>query len=519
MQNIRNSILGLLALVVSFTPFAVYAASVTVQNLTPSASIVAKSNVSFNIVGSGFSASIYYLTDSFPNSSASLANVDPGGKFSWTPVLHDVGAHILTVSITDNDGNLAQSTQTITVLPPPSITAQNVSPAGSLMPGTKFTFSILANGLTNPKYIVGDSFASPSVSSDNMDSAGNFSWTPDPSQNGEHTITVYANDDAGHSATMNVSVRVGAGPTIAIGSVNPPGNIKPGQTVSFAVSAVNFVPTAFSVTDAFPGTSLSNANINLSGLFSWTPNQSDAGVHNVILMGQVGAFGAIATTTQKIMVLGLNGEVPGQLQATVVASTTPSISNLALVALQAQLVFLQSKMGTSSGTAIVSPTTVAFASYLKPGMSGDEVRKLQDFLAKLGLLTATPNGYYGAGTTEAVKKFQTAHKLDALGMVGPATRAALNQEFSPTPGASSTPATAATSTGAKFLFEHFMGVGDDDPDVLELQKSLSTLGYLSSSPTGYYGGVTESAVKKFQIAKGIIATGYVGRETRTELNR
>ena len=65
-----------------------------------------------------------------------------------------------------------------------------------------------------------------------------------------------------------------------------------------------------------------------------------------------------------------------------------------------------------------------------------------------------------------------------------------------------------------------MGLGDDDePDVTELQKKLIALGHISGSPTGYYGVATETAVKKFQKANGLIQTGYVNSIVRTALNK
>ena len=59
-------------------------------------------------------------------------------------------------------------------------------------------------------------------------------------------------------------------------------------------------------------------------------------------------------------------------------------------------------------------------------MSGNEVLELQKRLAAEGLLTATPNGYFGNATEAAVKAYQKAHGLDQKGFVGPGTRAALN---------------------------------------------------------------------------------------------
>ncbi len=47
-----------------------------------------------------------------------------------------------------------------------------------------------------------------------------------------------------------------------------------------------------------------------------------------------------------------------------------------------------------------------------------------------------------------------------------------------------------------------------------LQDFLSDKGYLKQEPTGYFGKVTLSAVKKFQALNGLDATGYVGPLTR-----
>jgi len=53
------------------------------------------------------------------------------------------------------------------------------------------------------------------------------------------------------------------------------------------------------------------------------------------------------------------------------------------------------------------------------------ILNLQRYLVSMGYLTATPNGYFGAGTLSAVKKFQTAHNISGTGRVGPITRKAL----------------------------------------------------------------------------------------------
>lgn len=63
------------------------------------------------------------------------------------------------------------------------------------------------------------------------------------------------------------------------------------------------------------------------------------------------------------------------------------------------------------------------------------------------------------------------------------------------------------------------GVGAQGPDVTELQKVLATKGFLFVAPTGYFGPMTQAALRQFQIANGIIpATGYLGPLTRAKLN-
>jgi len=76
---------------------------------------------------------------------------------------------------------------------------------------------------------------------------------------------------------------------------------------------------------------------------------------------------------------------------------------------------------------VVSTPAVVFTEYLSPGSQDGQVLSLQEFLAQEGYLTATPNGYFGPATQAAVIKFQKANGISPLGIVGPSTRAALNQ--------------------------------------------------------------------------------------------
>jgi peptidoglycan hydrolase-like protein with peptidoglycan-binding domain len=188
----------------------------------------------------------------------------------------------------------------------------------------------------------------------------------------------------------------------------------------------------------------------------------------------------------------------------------------------AQLAALQAKMtqassgASAAGATASTPTGYTFTSYLRPGSEGDEVTQLQKTLVKLGFLATEPTGYYGAKTVDAVVALQKAHGLKQLGVVGPATREILNSLSLSSE--SSSPSSSTTKTSTSYVFENFIGPGQDGTDVLELQNKLTALGYLTVKPNGHFGPSTEAAVKKFQTDHNIRAAGYVGPSTRDALN-
>lgn len=70
-----------------------------------------------------------------------------------------------------------------------------------------------------------------------------------------------------------------------------------------------------------------------------------------------------------------------------------------------------------------------FTRNLKQGMSGEDVRYIKDKLFNLGYYSSSikkiSNSTFGGDTTTAVKNFQTKNKLEADGIVGKLTWAAL----------------------------------------------------------------------------------------------
>lgn len=57
-------------------------------------------------------------------------------------------------------------------------------------------------------------------------------------------------------------------------------------------------------------------------------------------------------------------------------------------------------------------------------------------------------------------------------------------------------------------------IGSRGSDVLQLQKDLVKVGCMSVSPTGYYGTVTQSAVKDFQELADMTVTGIADKKTQ-----
>ena len=79
--------------------------------------------------------------------------------------------------------------------------------------------------------------------------------------------------------------------------------------------------------------------------------------------------------------------------------------------------------------------------------------------------------------------------------------------------------TVAPAVTPSYIFTLSLKYGDKGKDVLELQKALVKLGFLSATPNGNYGPATRSAVKKFQVENNVLQTGNVGPYTRDALNK
>ena len=137
------------------------------------------------------------------------------------------------------------------------------------------------------------------------------------------------------------------------------------------------------------------------------------------------------------------------------------------------------------------------ANLLSFGDKSDVVLECQKRLKELGYLTTAPDGNYGSDTLAAVKLFQSRNNLVVDGYLGPTTREVLDSG-------------SAVANG--------LLIGDEGDTVKRVQQLLIKYGYMSSgSDTGYFGEVTDKAVKSFQKKNGLSVDGNVGAKTMAKL--
>ncbi len=191
-----------------------------------------------------------------------------------------------------------------------------------------------------------------------------------------------------------------------------------------------------------------------------------------------------------------------------------------LKVLMARLQVLQNQAGAQGSINSTTGSGLSFSRNLQVNSQGEDVRQLQVFLNNNGFpVAATGVGslgretnFFGNATRAALAKYQTSVGVSATGYLGSLTRAKITGNITP----------AITAPSAT-TFSRGLGLGSNGADVTSLQNLLKSGGFLNVSATGYFGPLTESAVKAFQekynIAKpGDSGYGFVGPKTRAKLN-
>ncbi|MEH1791245.1 peptidoglycan-binding domain-containing protein [Nostoc sp.] len=145
--------------------------------------------------------------------------------------------------------------------------------------------------------------------------------------------------------------------------------------------------------------------------------------------------------------------------------------------------------------------------YLAKGDEGENVRVLQERLRVAGFYYGNATGIFGPITEESVKRFQDAYKLSVDGIAGQATLGKL-------PGIGIGDGEEAPK---KVVNRDKLRVGDRGEPVRVIQEQLIQAGYLEGEPNGYYGPYTADAVRRFQAANFLTASGVAGPTTRAKL--
>lgn len=103
---------------------------------------------------------------------------------------------------------------------------------------------------------------------------------------------------------------------------------------------------------------------------------------------------------------------------------------------------------------------------LSQGMSGDDVRGMQEFLQSEGFLAASPTGYFGPMTAQAIAKWQAKEGLTQVGVFGPLSRERIKRWCGGGGGDTSSLLKASPTRGAAPLTVTFSSMaGGEQPQV------------------------------------------------------
>ncbi|GBO53909.1 hypothetical protein APA_1857 [Pseudanabaena sp. lw0831] len=139
-------------------------------------------------------------------------------------------------------------------------------------------------------------------------------------------------------------------------------------------------------------------------------------------------------------------------------------------------------------------------SILRQGSKGNAVAELQQLLQSKGFYSGKIDSDFGAGTTNAVLKFQKANGLVPDGIVGSSSWAKLRAGI-PT-----------SSQGLQTLLPGSKGAA-----VSQAQQLLKDKGYYQGRIDGDFGVGTRDAIAAFQRANGLTIDGKVGEQTWKKL--
>jgi peptidoglycan hydrolase-like protein with peptidoglycan-binding domain len=194
--------------------------------------------------------------------------------------------------------------------------------------------------------------------------------------------------------------------------------------------------------------------------------------------------GRIMSKISRRVVIGAAAAITAT--STAFITTTSAHAATATPGARAVLTAAGTKAVTGTKAVPARPATLTWP-LVTAGANGEIVKTIQYLLIQRIGASLTVDGAFGAQTTAAVKKFQTANKLAADGQVG-------------------------SLTWAKLIIQ--VQSGAKGSAVQAVQHSLHFVyGFTSLAIDGNFGPATQAAVKSFQTKYKLSVDGVVGTNT------
>ena len=314
------------------------------------------------------------LTFSLGTGAATNATINSGtGVFSWTPTVSQIGSNGFSVIVTDNGVPPLSATQSFSV----TVIATNHTPTLAAIPnrtilaGSTLTFTNVAMDTDSPPQTLTFSLDAGAATGANVNPvSGIFSWVPAQTQAGTNNFSVIVTDNGAPplSATQSFAVVVTATNTPPFLAAIANRTLSAGSTLTFTNAATDTDTPPQTLTFSLGAGAAAGAGINpVSGIFSWTPVQTQAGTNGFsVIVTDNGAPPLSATQNLAVVVMPTN--------------TPPILTAIPDQTLHATATLLWTNSATDTDT---PPQTLTFT--LDPGAPGGAT-----IGAASGILSWTP---------------------------------------------------------------------------------------------------------------------------------
>ncbi|MEK7662182.1 MAG: immunoglobulin-like domain-containing protein [Patescibacteria group bacterium] len=327
----------------------------------------------------------------------------------------------------------ATTTRTQTSLTGPNVTFDSIAPTLTIV-------SIASNNSSTTLAKAGDTITVTATSSENIriptitidGQSATFSLiTGSTTWKGTYTIiqgdtegtapfSITYTDSASNGGSDSPKTAVTTGPNVIVDTTAPTISLTGSASDSVYASTQGYADSGATVSDSREGA------INSALVTSGSVNRSIVGTHTLTYNANDSAGNAAVAVTRTITVnhISAGGIFTGNV------SSLPNYKapRPQIIHPDGRVVYLDENGATSP--AIIS-TTHTYKRTLTAGSTGDDVVALQTFFENKGFLImpqGVAKGYFGSLTKRALMKYQGSIGLEAAGIVGPKTRATLNNE-------------------------------------------------------------------------------------------